>query len=114
MALLRSLAVAPPLRSRRIGHALWAHARDHPLARGIRRLYLMTTTAEGLFARWGFHRVARDQVAEVVINTSDFNTICPITTVVMTLDAVAGIGVGDRAPAGAATTVGVPGDHLKP
>ena len=84
VALLRSLAVEPNLRGRRVGHELWARARDHAAASGIRRLYLLTTTAEALFGRWGFHRVPRDQVPEIVRTTTQFSGMCPDTAVVMT------------------------------
>jgi len=84
VALFRSLAVEASLRGRRVGHELWARARDHAAASGIRRLYLLTTTAEALFGRWGFHRVARDQVPEIVRATSEFSGMCPSTAVVMT------------------------------
>jgi amino-acid N-acetyltransferase len=97
VALLRSLAVAQELRGRRLGHVLWARARDHALARGIRRLYLLTTTAESLFARWGFHRIPRDEVADVVRNTTEYSTMCPSTAAVMAMDLVAG-GTGPDRP----------------
>src|SRR4051794_36133013 len=43
MGLFRSLAVAPPLRGRRIAHELWARARAEAGRRGMRSLYLLTT-----------------------------------------------------------------------
>ncbi len=86
VALLRSLAVAPELRGRRIAHELWARVRAHVSAGGIRRLYLLTTSAEGLFSRWGFHRVSRDDVAQVVRNTTEYSVMCPSTAVVMAVD----------------------------
>jgi amino-acid N-acetyltransferase len=86
VGLLRSLAVAPEFRGRRLGHELWARAREHALSRGIGRLYLLTTTAEGLFRRWGFQHVPRDQVADVVRNTTEYSTMCPSTAAVMAMD----------------------------
>jgi N-acetylglutamate synthase-like GNAT family acetyltransferase len=64
LGLLRSLAVLPELRGQRLGHALWDGARDLARRRGISRLYLLTTTAAGLFSRCGFKAVARDEVPE--------------------------------------------------
>jgi len=85
-ALLRSLAVAPGQRGQRLAHDLWARVRDQARARGIRRLYLLTTTAEALFARWGFARVARDAVPVAVQATSEYSALCPSTAVVMAID----------------------------
>ena len=64
MALLRSLAVAPDRRGRRLAHDLWRRILDRARALELERLYLLTTTAEPLFARWGFARIARDVVPD--------------------------------------------------
>jgi amino-acid N-acetyltransferase len=50
---------------------------------------LLTTTAEGLFTRWGFHRVAQDQVADVLRSTTEYSTMCPSTAAVMAMDLAA-------------------------
>lgn len=86
VALLRSLAVAASHRGRRVGHGLWARAREQAFARGIERLYLLTTTAEALFIRWGFHRIPRDQVAAAVQSTAEFRGMCPSTAIAMTIE----------------------------
>jgi amino-acid N-acetyltransferase len=85
-ALLRSLAVAPEHRGRRLAHDLWARVRDRARRGGIRRLYLLTTTAEPLFFRWGFRRVARDEVPAAVQATREYNALCPSTAAVMAID----------------------------
>jgi amino-acid N-acetyltransferase len=86
LALLRSLAVAPELRNRRIGHELWDRALAVARRLEVRQLYLLTTTAEGLFVRWGFRRVPRESVPEVVRQTSEYSAVCPSTAAVMTMD----------------------------
>ena len=86
VALLRSLAVARELRGYRLGHELWTRSRDLARACGVMRLYLLTTTADELFARWGFRRIPRDQAAEVVQQTTEFSTMCPASATVMALD----------------------------
>lgn len=55
MALLRSLAVAPTHRGRRVAHLLWDQARLLARDRSVRDLYLLTTTPrrcspDGVFA----------------------------------------------------------------
>jgi amino-acid N-acetyltransferase len=92
LGLLRSLAVVPELRGRRLAHGLWKYAHDDAYRRRIRHLYLLTTTAERLFARWGFHRVARDVVPDAVRATAEFASLCPSSAVVMTLDLTAASG----------------------
>ena len=52
-ALLRSLAVGPGWRGRGYGAQLLAAAEAHAAARGVRTLYLLTTTAERFFTAHG-------------------------------------------------------------
>jgi amino-acid N-acetyltransferase len=87
--LLRSLAVAPDFRGKSLARELWARARQKATRMGVSQLYLLTTTADGLFARWGFKQVPRDEVAELVRSTSQYSAICPTTAVVMAIDLTA-------------------------
>jgi amino-acid N-acetyltransferase len=82
-ALFRSLAVASDWRGRRLAHELWRRVHAHALERGVREIHLLTTTAEGLFVRWGFRAVPRAAVPEAVQGTREFTTLCPSTAVVM-------------------------------
>jgi amino-acid N-acetyltransferase len=50
-ALLRSLVVAPDERAHGLGTSLVEHAEQEARKRGLRALYLLTTTAEGFFSR---------------------------------------------------------------
>lgn len=54
-ALLRSLAVDEPYRTEGLGKALYAQAERYALAKGIREVSLLTTTAE-LFSQKGVSR----------------------------------------------------------
>ena len=87
-ALLRSLAVAPRERSRGLGRALTDAAIG--LARELHApaVYLLTTTAETFFPRFGFERIARSDVPESVQRSVEFTSACPSTATVMrkTLD----------------------------
>jgi amino-acid N-acetyltransferase len=82
-ALLRSVAVAPSLRGSGVGHRLTDAARD--LARELHApaLFLLTTTAENFFARFGFGRIRRDEVPPSVQESIEFKTACPSTATVM-------------------------------
>lgn len=85
LALLRSLAVAPEARGTRLGHALWERARAAAAGKGVTALYLLTNTAEPLFARWGFQRLAREVAPHAIRATSEFSALCPSSAVLMTL-----------------------------
>jgi len=83
--LLRSLAVAPERRggglASRLVDALEARAR----AAGIRTLYLLTTTAEGFFARRGYRLTDRAAVPQAILATEEFRAICPSTAACMSI-----------------------------
>lgn len=82
-ALLRSVAVRPEWRSKGVGRALVHTAIDAAEARGIRGLYLLTTTAERYFPSFGFETIAREQVPDEIRNTGEFANICPSSATVM-------------------------------
>ncbi len=82
-ALLRSVAVAPAWRSRGLGRALVHRVIADAEARGIRALYLLTTTAERYFPSFGFREVARDAVPADVRATEEFRSACPASATVM-------------------------------
>jgi amino-acid N-acetyltransferase len=84
-ALLRSVAVSPSLQHRGLGQALTraalALAREHHVG----AVYLLTTTADAFFPRFGFVRVTRQDVPEAVRQSAEFTTACPSTATVMRL-----------------------------
>ena len=82
-ALLRSVAVAPEWRSHGLGRALVTRVLSDAEARGLRALYLLTTTAERYFPSFGFHPVARDEVPADVRETAEFRSACPASATVM-------------------------------
>lgn len=83
VALLRSLAVAPAARRAGLGTALLSHAESAARARGVRTLYLLTTTAETFFARHGYTREARDLAPPAIRATREFSGICPASSAFM-------------------------------
>lgn len=84
-ALLRSVAVSPEWRSRGVGRALVTRAISDAEARGLRALYLLTTTAEHYFPSFGFTKISREQVPAAVRETDEFTTACPASAAVMAL-----------------------------
>lgn len=84
--LLRSAVVASGIRSAGVGSSLTEALIDRARSRGLRRLYLLTTTAEEFFARFGFGRIARERVPGSIRGSSEFATVCPSDATVMVLD----------------------------
>ena len=84
-ALLRSVAVRPEWRSKGVGRALVTRAISDAEARGIRALYLLTTTADRYFPSFGFKQITRDEVPDPVRATEEFTKACPASATVMSL-----------------------------
>jgi amino-acid N-acetyltransferase len=83
-ALLRSVAVASDWRDRGVGRAIVTRLIADAEARGLRGLYLLTTTAERYFPSFGFRQITRDEVPEAVRATTEFTSACPASAAVMT------------------------------
>lgn len=84
-ALLRSVAVAPEWRLHGVARALVTRVISDAEARGIRALYLLTTTAERYFPSFGFRTTTRDAVPDDIRATGEFQTACPASATVMCL-----------------------------
>lgn len=84
-ALLRSVAVAAEQRGCGLGHKLVADRVAAAQARGLRSMYLLTTTAADFFARLGFGEVSRDQAPEPIARSSEFASTCPVSATCMTM-----------------------------
>ncbi|MGA2283673.1 MAG: GNAT family N-acetyltransferase [Candidatus Dormibacteria bacterium] len=76
--LLRSAAVAPAWRGRGVGSALTRAALAHVDSRGA-SVALLTGTADGYFAAFGFHRVERDQVPAALAASPELRGACPVS-----------------------------------
>jgi amino-acid N-acetyltransferase len=82
-ALLRSAAVEESWRGSGVGRVLVERALDLARGRGIEDVYLLTTTAEYYFPKFGFVCVRRDEVAQGVRSSVEFQTACPASATVM-------------------------------
>ena len=82
-ALLRSVAVDPALQGQGVGHQLTecalAMAREH----GVENVFLLTTTAEGFFPKFGFAPIQRNDVPASVQSSVEFQSACPASAVAM-------------------------------
>jgi len=82
-ALLRSAVVEAAGRGAGLGSALVECVLDAARASGVQHVYLLTTTAERYFPRFGFTPVAREQVPESVRASVEFREACPASAVAM-------------------------------
>ena len=82
-ALLRSVAVDAAHRGTGLGseltRAALQRAREHDAA----AVYLLTTTAERFFPRFGFEVIDRADVPESVRRSAEFSGACPSSAIVM-------------------------------
>ncbi len=82
-ALLRSVAVAPELQGHGLGGELTTAALELARTFGVPAVYLLTTTAERFFPRFGFELIARADVPPGVRTSVEFTSACPATAAVM-------------------------------
>ncbi len=86
IALLRSLAVSEDHRGKGYGKLLTESMLDSAQKSGITFLYLLTTTADKFFAKYGFITVARNDVDDAIKNTAEYKYLCPDSAIVMKKD----------------------------
>jgi amino-acid N-acetyltransferase len=82
-ALLRSAAVVPAARGSGIGGRLVKEIFELAKSAGVEDLYLLTTTAEKYFPRFGFEETTRAEVPAAVQESVEFRGACPDTAIVM-------------------------------
>ena len=81
--LLRSVAVDPEAQGRGLGHELTDAAIRMAEAVNAPAIYLLTTTAERYFPKFGFERIARTDVPATVRTSIEFTSACPASAAVM-------------------------------
>ena len=85
-ALLRSAVVAEEMRGTGLGSELVNAIVGQATALGVTRVFLLTTTAEKYFPRFGFTRITRDDVPKSVKSSVEFRGACPDSAFVMMRD----------------------------
>ncbi|MBK8248572.1 MAG: GNAT family N-acetyltransferase [Gemmatimonadetes bacterium] len=81
--LLRSAVVAPDWRGKGIGEALTRDRLAWAASNGIREVWLLTTTAEAWFPRFGFQRADRAEAPASVQASREFAEACPASAIAM-------------------------------
>jgi amino-acid N-acetyltransferase len=82
-ALLRSLAVDPAYRNRKIATELVGKIEDYAESMDVDALYLLTMTAEVFFEKCGYQRIARDSAPAGIQETTEFRNLCPASAICM-------------------------------
>jgi amino-acid N-acetyltransferase len=82
-ALLRSVAVAAELQGQGLGHDLTDAAIRLGRDLQVPAVYLLTTTAERFFPKFGFERIERADVPATVRSSIEFTSACPSSAIVM-------------------------------
>ena len=75
--MLRSLVVAEAWRGRGLGDALVRRLEAAAQAWGVRRWWLLTTTAEAFFLKRGFRLTPRAEAPAAIAATAEFRGLCP-------------------------------------
>jgi len=83
VGLLRSLAVREELRGIGLGGELTEEMEAMARKAGVQELYLLTMTAEPFFAKRGYGRVDRAKAPAALQGTTEFASLCPISSVCM-------------------------------
>ena len=81
--LMRSVAVDPPLQSNGLGRRLTGAVLALAKTLDARHAYLLTTTAERYFPKFGFERIERAEVPASVQASIEFRSACPSSAIVM-------------------------------
>jgi amino-acid N-acetyltransferase len=82
-ALLRSVAVEPRHQGTGLGHQLTDAALQLAATQGAHTVFLLTTTAERFFPKFGFEQIDRQQVPASVRESVEFQSACPASAIVM-------------------------------
>lgn len=76
-ALLRSLAIVPEYQRHGFGNELVSRLEDAARSAGVKRLVLLTETADAFFRRLGYEPIDRSYVPEEIRQSAEFRSLCP-------------------------------------
>ena len=82
-ALLRSLVVDQAAQGKGLGGRLTQAAIEEAQRRGVYAIYLLTTTAEQFFPRFGFVAVDRQSMPLSIQGSIEFQSACPASAIAM-------------------------------
>jgi len=81
--LLRSVAVEAARRGEGLGERLTRAALELARQRGVRNIYLLTTTASHFFPRFGFTAIPRSDLDQTLAQSEELRGACPASALAM-------------------------------
>ena len=81
VGLLRSLVVHPSYRGKGLGKRLTREVESFAQQRGVKTLFLLTTTATEFFPKLGYQVIQRNRAPVSIAKTEEFKNICPVSAV---------------------------------
>lgn len=85
VALMRSVAALPSVRGQGVAARLVGEVLDEARRLDLEEVYLLTTTAEAYFPRFGFARVPRSVAPAALLTSREFQDACPQSATLMHL-----------------------------
>lgn len=82
-ALIRSLVVVTSKRGSGLGTELLARAEQYAMEKGVRSMFLLTTTAAPYFKKRGYAPLLRESAPEAIQKTAEFTNLCPASAAFM-------------------------------
>ena len=83
VGLLRSVAIKPSSQKQGIGQLMVSKIEEFAVKTGIRKLYLLTDTAEQFFLKLNYQKIPRDRTDSRIKKSIEFTTICTSATVMV-------------------------------
>ena len=83
VALLRSMVVFDKFRNRGYGCKIVNQLLEEATAKGIKEIFILTTTAKDFFKRIGFEVIERKDVPDSIKSTTEFTSLCPASATCM-------------------------------
>jgi len=81
--LIRSIAVCPDKTKSGYARKIVKKLEEIAFSNELTKLYLLTETAELVFAKLGYESIGRESVPQIIKRTNQFSELCPASATVM-------------------------------
>ena len=88
--LIRSVAVAPQFRDHNLASRLCTAVENRAERIGVRRLFLLTETAERFFMKRGYNAIERTLAPAGIASSHEFAAVCPASAILMVRECAGG------------------------
>lgn len=83
VALLRSMVVFDKFRNKGYGCKIVKEILEEANIKGIKEIFILTTTAKDFFQHLGFEIIERENVPNDIKSTTEFTSLCPASAICM-------------------------------